>query len=173
MHTKENCLQKNLVLIGMPGAGKSTVGVVLAKRLGLGFVDTDLLIQLRAGKQLQEIIDKEGLQKFRRLEEQALLEFDVCNTVIATGGSAVYSDAAMRHLGQIGTIIFLDLPLAELEQRLQDMATRGLVIDPNATLADLYDERLPLYRGWADITIETRDINLEQVVETICQHCSH
>lgn len=172
MHTAERPLQKNLILIGMPGAGKSTVGVVLAKRLGLGFVDTDLLIQLKAGRQLQDVIDKDGLQAFRNLEEQTLLEFDVCNTVIATGGSAIYSENAMRHLHQIGTVIFLDLPLAELEQRLQDMSTRGLVIDPGATLADLYNERRPLYQRWAEVTIESEGISLEQVVEAICQNHS-
>jgi len=159
----------NLVLIGMPGAGKSTLGVVLAKRLGLGFVDTDLLIQMRCGRLLQEVIDGEGLAAFRALEEQTLREFDVCNAVIATGGSAVYSEAAMRHLAGIGRIIHLDVPLADLELRLQDMRTRGLVIDPGATLADLYAERLPLYRRWADLTIETRGLGFEAVVEAICR----
>lgn len=159
----------NLVLIGMPGAGKSTLGVVLAKRLGLGFVDTDLLIQMRSGRLLQEVIDKDGLAAFRSLEEQTLSEFDVCNAVIATGGSAVYSEAAMQHLADIGTIIFLDVPLAELEVRLLDMQTRGLVIDPGATLADLYAERRPLYRRWADLTIATHGLGFEAVVEAICQ----
>jgi len=159
----------NLVLIGMPGAGKSTLGVVLAKRLGLGFVDTDLLIQMRSGRLLQEVIDADGLAVFRALEEQTLLEFDICNAVIATGGSAVYSEAAMRHLAEIGTIVFLDVPLAELEQRLKDMKSRGLVIDPGATLADLLAERLPLYRRWADLTVATDDLGFEQVVETICR----
>jgi len=159
----------NLVLIGMPGAGKSTLGVVLAKRLGLGFVDTDLLIQMRSGRLLQEVIDKDGLAAFRALEEQTLLEFDICNAVIATGGSAVYSEAAMRHLAEIGTLVFLDVPLAELEQRLKDMKTRGLVIDPGATLADLLAERLPLYRQWADRSVATDDLGFEQVVETICR----
>lgn len=162
-------MQDNLILIGMPGAGKSTVGVVLAKRMGLGFVDTDLLIQMRSGKLLQDLIDGAGLEAFRTIEEQTLCEFDVCNAVVATGGSAIYSDAAMEHLAAIGTIIFLDVSLTDLEQRLSDMSTRGLVIDPEATLADLYAERQPLYQRWAGITIDTRDKNLEQVVEEICQ----
>jgi shikimate kinase len=162
-------MQDNLILIGMPGAGKSTVGVVLAKRMGLGFVDTDLLIQMRSGKLLQDLIDGAGLEAFRTIEEQTLCEFDVCNAVVATGGSAIYSDAAMEHLVAIGTIIFLDVSLTDLEQRLSDMSTRGLVIDPEATLADLYAERQPLYQRWAGITIDTRDKNLEQVVEEICQ----
>ncbi|RME38683.1 MAG: shikimate kinase [Deltaproteobacteria bacterium] len=159
----------NLVLIGMPGAGKSTVGVVLAKRLGLGFVDTDLLIQMRTGRRLQQIIDEDGLQAFRALEEQTVLEFDVCDAVIATGGSVVYSDKAMRHLAALGTLVYLEVPLTELEQRLHDMESRGLVIDPGATLADLYTERTPLYRRWADISIDESGKNLEEVVEDICK----
>lgn len=158
----------NLILIGMPGAGKSTVGVVLAKRLGLGFVDTDLLIQMRTGKLLQETIDHEGLTAFRSLEEQALVEFNVCNAVVATGGSAVYSEAAMQHLGEIGTIVFLDVPLNELEERLHNMESRGLVIDPGSSLADLHAERLPLYRRWAEFTVNEGGNGFEQVVEDIC-----
>jgi len=159
----------NLILIGMPGAGKSTIGVVLAKRLGMGFVDTDLLIQMRCGQLLQEVIDYDGLETFRALEEQTLKDFDVCNAVIATGGSVVYSAEAMDHLSSIGTLIFIDVPLAELQLRLRDMATRGLVIDPGFTLADLYRQRLPLYRKYAQLTIDVGDRNLEQVVEAICQ----
>ncbi|TYO99011.1 shikimate kinase [Geothermobacter ehrlichii] len=157
----------NIILIGMPGAGKSTVGVVLAKRLGLGFVDTDLLLQQRAGKKLQQIIDQDGTAAFRRLEERTLCEFDGCNTVVATGGSAIYSEAAMRHLAAIGTIVFLDVPLGELAQRLHDMQSRGLVIGPGAGLADLYTERLPLYRRWAEITIDGQGKNLEEVVDEV------
>jgi len=162
--------QTNLVLIGMPGAGKSTVGVVLAKRLGLGFVDTDLLIQMRSGRLLQEVIDSDGLQAFRDLEERTLCEFDVCNAVIATGGSAIYSEAAMHHLTGLGIVVFLDVPLVELELRLRNMATRGLVIDPGASLADLYAERLPLYRRWAQLTMDVSAKNLEEVVEEICRN---
>jgi shikimate kinase len=161
--------KSNLVLIGMPGAGKSTVGVVLAKRLGLGFIDTDLLIQMRSSRLLQEVIDNDGLAAFRDLEERTLCEFDICNAVIATGGSAVYSEASMRHLAGIGTIVFLDVPLVELELRLKNMATRGVVIDPGSTLADLYAERLPRYRQWAQLTIDASAKNLEEVAEDICQ----
>ncbi len=157
----------NVVLIGMPGAGKSTVGVVLAKRLGRGFVDTDLLLQQRAGKSLQRIIDEDGQQAFRRLEEQILCAFAGRDCVVATGGSAIYSEMAMRHLAANGIIVFLDVPLAELQQRLHDMQNRGLVIGPGAGLADLYSERLPLYRCWADITIDGRGKNLEEVVDAI------
>ncbi|RMF48560.1 MAG: shikimate kinase [Deltaproteobacteria bacterium] len=158
----------NIILIGMPGAGKSTVGVVLAKRLGLGFVDTDLLIQMRTGRRLQQIIDEDGLAAFRALEEQTVMEFDVCDAVIATGGSVIYSDKAMRHLAAIGTLVYLDVPLTELEKRLHDMESRGLVIDPGSTLADLYAERTPLYRRWADLRVDESDRNLEEVVDQIC-----
>ena len=169
MDKNENKTGRNLILIGMPGAGKSTVGVVLAKRLGLGFVDTDLLIQMRTGKLLQETIDNEGLAAFRSLEEQALVEFNVCNAVVATGGSAIYSETAMQHLATIGRIIFLDVPLEELEVRLHDMESRGLVIDPGSSLADLYAERLPLYQRWAELTVDEGGKNLEQVVEEVCR----
>lgn len=162
----------NLVLIGMPGAGKSTIGVVLAKRLGLGFVDTDLLIQMRCGMLLQEVIDTQGLAAFRALEEHTICEFDVCNAVIATGGSAVYSSAAMSHLAAIGTTVFIDVSLAELELRLQNMATRGLVIEPGATLGDLYRERRPLYRRWGQIIVDASAKSLEDVVEEICRQLS-
>jgi len=160
--------RSNLILTGMPGAGKSTVGVILAKRLGFSFVDTDLLIQMRTGKLLQETIDCEGTAAFRQLEEQVLLEFNACNAVVATGGSAIYSEKAMRHLAAIGTIIFLDVPLNELKQRLHDMESRGLVIDPGTGLAELYAERLPRYRRWAEVTIDEGGKNLEEVVEEIC-----
>ncbi|ORJ54290.1 shikimate kinase [Geothermobacter hydrogeniphilus] len=160
--------RSNLILTGMPGAGKSTVGVILAKRLGFSFVDTDLLIQMRTGRLLQETIDCKGLTAFRHLEERVLLEFNACNAVVATGGSAIYSEAAMCHLAAIGTIIFLDVPLDELEQRLHDMESRGLVIDPGSSLAELYAERLPRYRRWAKITIDEGGKNLEEVVEEIC-----
>jgi len=115
------------------------------------------------------VIDNDGLETFRALEEQTLKDFDVCNAVIATGGSAVYSAEAMAHLSSIGTLIFIDVPLAELQLRLRDMATRGLVIDPGFTLADLYQQRLPLYRKYAQLTIDVGGRNLEQVVEAVCQ----
>jgi shikimate kinase len=141
----------NLVLIGMPGAGKSTVGALLARRLKMPFIDIDELMTSRRGRSLQEIIDTEGLQAFARFEEETILAMGAAASVIATGGSAVYSAAAMEALKKGGTIIFLDLSLQELEERITDMATRGMVIAPETTFAELYRQRRPLYRRHADL----------------------
>jgi shikimate kinase len=157
----------NVVLIGMPGAGKSTVGVVLAKRLGLAFLDTDVLLQARTGRRLQQLINLDGLPAFRRLEEELLLRLAVRKTVIATGGSAVYSEAGMAALRRRGKIVFLDLPLPALERRVRDMDSRGLVIDPGETFTDLYLRRLPLYRRWAEGVVEGEGKSVEAVAAEI------
>lgn len=161
--------KSNIVLIGMPGAGKSTVGVVLAKRLGCDFLDTDVLIQARQGRRLQEIIGTEGLSTFRQIEEATLLGLDCRGTVIATGGSAVYSEGGMAALKAKGTIVFLDLPLEELQRRVRDMDTRGMVIDPGETFADLFARRCPLYRRWAEITIDGRGRSVEELAAEIAE----
>ncbi len=157
----------NVILIGMPGAGKSTVGVVLAKRLGFDFLDTDVLIQARQGRRLQEIIDSDGLAAFRQIEEAALLSLACRRTVVATGGSAIYSNAGMAALKSCGTIVFLDLPLEELARRVRDMDTRGMVIDPGETFPDLFARRLPLYRRWAELTIDSRGKSVEDLATEI------
>lgn len=159
----------NVILIGMPGAGKSTVGVVLAKRLGFDFIDTDLLIQRRTAKHLQEIIATEGLESFRRHEEQVLLSLRPGESVISTGGSAVYSEKGMTALKNRGTVVFLDAPLADLQQRINDMDNRGLVIDPGETLADLYRRRRPLYLHYADQQIDTEGLNVEEAAARIAE----
>lgn len=160
-------IKSNVILIGMPGAGKSTVGVVLAKRLGYDFLDTDVLIQARQGRRLQEIINGEGLDAFRQIEEAALLSLDCRRTVVATGGSAIYSEAGMAALQTHGTIVFLDLPLAELSRRVQDMDTRGMVIDPGENFADLFARRLPLYRRWAELMVDGRGKSVEELAGEI------
>jgi shikimate kinase len=157
----------NVVLIGMAGAGKSTVGVVLAKRLGLDFLDTDVLIQARQGRRLQEIIDTEGLAAFRQIEETTLLSLSCRRTVIATGGSAIYSEAGMAALKTYGTIVFLDTPLEELLLRIRDMDTRGMVIDPGETFPDLFARRLPLYRQWAELIVDGRGKSVEELAADI------
>ena len=164
----------NVILIGMPGAGKSTVGVVLAKRLGLGFLDVDVEMQRLDGRRLQQIIDGDGLAAFRSLEEATLLDLagTVTGSVIATGGSAVYSDSGMAALQQGGTIVFLDVPLALLTARIDDMDRRGLVIDPGESFADLYHRRLPLYRHWAQLTVTGTGKSVEALAQAIAERLS-
>lgn len=157
----------NIILIGMPGVGKSTVGVLLAKALRRGFVDSDLLIQAGEDRGLQEIIDRNGNDAFCRLEEQYLLCLDVRRHVIATGGSAVYSEPAMRALKASGPVVHLSLPLERLLERLENLATRGVVIDPNQGLGELYRRRMPLYARWADVTVECDGRNQDQVTTEI------
>ena len=148
----------SVILIGMPGAGKSTVGVLLAKALRLGFVDTDLLIQTRFGRTLQEILDLEGYQALRAKEEQVLLDTTAAGYVVATGGSAVYSRAGMAHLTAQGPVVYLDVPLTALEQRLDNLATRGVARPADQSLEDLFAERTALYRQYAHVVV---DANLE------------
>ena len=140
-------------LIGMPGAGKSTVGVLLAKELGLNFVDTDLLIQVHNGATLQVILDRQGYLALRRLEENVLLNIPLADTLVATGGSAVYSAASMQRLRAAGPIVFIDAPLAVLLQRVDNANVRGIACAPRQDLADVYRERQPLYQASADITV--------------------
>lgn len=163
-------MSRNLIFIGMPGSGKSTVGVLAAKRLGMGFVDTDLLIQEEAGRTLQEIVDQDGYQALRHIEEQVLLKLSVENQVISTGGSAVYSDAAMRHLKANGTVVFLDIPLDVVIQRIGDYSLRGISRRPDQSLSELFDERFALYSRYADITVKGEGLSQDQVCEAIIRH---
>ena len=160
-------LPSNIVLIGMPGSGKSTVGVILAKRTGLDFVDSDVVIQAETGRVLQDIVDRDGYLALREIEERVLLGMPAGGTVIATGGSAVYSDAAMRRLKGGGTVVFLDVALAVLEARVSDYATRGLARPPGQTMEALFTERLRLYRRYADITIACNRLSQDAVCERI------
>ncbi len=136
---------QNVILIGMPGAGKSTVGVVLAKKLGYAFLDADLVIQSRQGKLLHEIISERGVEGFWQVEEAVNESIRTDRTVIATGGSAVYGERAMAHYQEIGTIVYLSLPLKEIRQRLGDLDERGVTLRKGQDLAGLYEERVPLY----------------------------
>lgn len=158
---------ENIVLIGMPAAGKSTVGVLLAKRAGRNFVDTDVVLQAGEGRNLQELLDEKGLTEFCRLEERYVLSLDVRGYVVATGGSVVYSDAAMSHLDEHGRVVFLESPLSQLQSRLGDTSQRGLVSPPGQDLAALYADRLPRYQRWAEITIDCRGRSQDDVVEAI------
>ena len=159
----------NLVLIGMPGAGKSTVGIILAKETTRDFTDTDVLIQTSHGRSLQHIVDTDGYTVLRRIEEEILLDLSIRNNVIATGGSAVYSDLAMAHLKSHGVLIFLDVTLATLERRVNNFSTRGLARRPDQSFAELFDERFALYTRHADISIKCDDMTQEQVCESIIE----
>jgi len=159
--------RSNVVLIGMPGSGKSTVGVLLAKRLGLGFVDTDLLIQQEVGRTLQEIVDGEGYQALRGIEEQVLLKLDVRRQVISTGGSAVYSELAMRHLKTNGFAVFLDIPLEVMLERIGDYSARGISRRPDQSLEALFSERFELYSRAADVAINCVGKNQEEVCDEV------
>lgn len=158
---------KNIVLIGMPGSGKSTVGVLLAKRLGLGFTDTDLLIQQETGCTLQTIVDTEGYETLRQVEARVLQGLNVRGQVISTGGSAVYSEAAMAHLSSNGIVVFLDIPLAEVMGRIGDFSLRGISRHPDQTLEDLFDERLALYSRYGQIVIRADRKTPDQVCEAV------
>ena len=157
----------NLVLIGLPGAGKSTVGVLLAKATGRNFVDSDVFIQAGQDRSLREIIEADGLDAFRRVEEQYVLCLEVRGYVIATGGSVVYSTAAMRRLKAGGPVIYLSLAFETVERRVRDTAARGVVMEPGQSLRELYDQRRPLYERWADVTVDCEGRNQEQVLAAI------
>lgn len=155
-------------LVGMPGAGKSTVGVLLAKLLGCNFVDTDLLIQVREGKTLQEIIATQGYQALRSIEESVILQGDFDNAVVSTGGSAVYSEPAMRQLATFGPVVFIDVKLKQLRERLGDYAARGIAMRPDQSLQDLFDERNALYRSSMTMRVDGA-LPAEQVAIKIAQ----
>ncbi|MEW5801896.1 MAG: shikimate kinase [bacterium] len=158
---------ENIVLIGMPGVGKSTIGVILAKVLSRDFLDTDVYIQAEEGRTLQEIIDREGMEKFCELEERYVTSVARRGAVIATGGSVVYSDLAMVHLKSQGVVLHLSLPIHLLEKRLTDFTTRGVVKKSAQTFIELYDERIPLYERYADSTIDCTGMGHEEVVKVI------
>lgn len=162
----------NIVLIGMPGAGKSTVGVILAKQTSRDFVDTDVLIQSRHRRALQDIVDRDGYLALRKIEEDVLLGLSVQNCVIATGGSAVYSRRAMAHLVSEGCVVFLDVDLPELESRVGDVSMRGLAKRPDQNFADLFHERCTLYRNYAEITITCAGLSHEEVCAEIIRQTS-
>ena len=160
-------MKSNIVLIGMPGVGKSTIGVILAKILAYHFLDSDLVIQEREERRLHEIIKEEGTEGFLRIENDVNASLDVKRTIIATGGSAVYGKEAMEHLREIGTVVYLSLPFEEIDKRLSDIKGRGVVLREGQTLKDLYEERKVLYEQYADIQIDETGLNVEETINAI------
>ncbi|MBQ4332289.1 MAG: shikimate kinase [Clostridia bacterium] len=160
----------NIILIGMPSCGKSTLGRILAKELNYGYVDTDDVIIRQNGCPLRDILDREGVDGFVRREEEAICSVQAQRTVIATGGSAIYSEKAMAHLKALGRVVYLCLTFDEVERRLGDLHARGVAIAPGSTLQDLFNERVPLYEKYADLTVHIRDGNsVRQSVAVLLQ----
>jgi len=159
--------RSNLTLIGMPGAGKSTIGIVLAKHMSLGFMDTDVLIQINRQKSLQDIMNESDYLNLRKIEEEEILKINIQNHVIATGGSAVYSERAMRHLQEISMIVFLKVAYEEIKGRIHNFESRGIAKHKNQTFRDLFHERQILYNRYAELTIDCKGYDQEEIAEII------
>ncbi len=160
-------MKSNITLIGMPASGKSTVGVLLAKRLGYSFVDADIVIQEKTGKLLKEIIAEQGTDGFLKVEEEVNSELNVQRSVIAPGGSVIYGPKAMEHLKEISVVVYLKLSYEDVKMRLGDLKDRGVALKDGMTLKDLYDERIPLYEKYADITIDETGKNAGVIVDEL------
>lgn len=159
----------SIILIGMPSCGKSTLGVLLAKRLGYRFIDSDLLIQETEGRLLHEIISECGNEGFLDVEERVNASITDKKAVIATGGSVIYGESAMKNLKSLGKVVYLKVPYDEMCRRLGDYSHRGVVIKKGSTLADMYAEREPLYEKYADLTVDVCNAQLSDSLEKICQ----
>ncbi|MDF2543362.1 MAG: hypothetical protein K0S47_3080 [Herbinix sp.] len=160
---------KNIVLIGMPGAGKSTIGVILAKVMGYNFLDSDLLIQEQEKRLLRDIISEDGLDGFLKIENQVNRDLVTDHSVIATGGSIIYCKEAMEHLREIGQVVYIKLSYETISRRLEDIAQRGVVFREGQTLKSLYEERCPLYEQYAHIIVDGENLGMEPLMERIAQ----
>lgn len=161
---------ENIVLIGMPGCGKSTIGVVLAKVMGYKFIDSDLLIQEMENRRLSEILEEAGPETFNQIENRINASLQTNKTVIATGGSAVYGEKAMEHFRKIGLVVYIRLPYEEIERRLGDLAERGISMKAGQTLKDIYEERAPLYEKYADVILDTQGLEIKDAVKMIVEN---
>lgn len=159
----------NIILIGMPASGKSTVGVVVAKRLGYEFVDTDLLIQKQEKRLLKEIIAQEGNDGFLKIENQVNRDLKVDRAVVSPGGSVVYCEEAMEHFKEIGTVVYLKAPFEEINRRISNAKNRGVVLKDGQTLKDLYEERVKLFEKYADLTVEEDGSSLEETIDKVLE----
>ena len=159
----------NIVLIGMPGCGKSTVGVLLAKAMGKAFIDTDVVLQAKEGKKLQPMIEEIGIEAFLEKEQDAILSLSCDHTVIATGGSVIYGAEAMKHLHRHGIVVYIRLPYEVIKKRLSNLATRGVTLKEGQSLLDLYNERIPLYEASADLICEADGLEIEETVVRIAE----
>ena len=162
-------MKSNLTLIGMPGSGKSTIGVILAKNLGLGFIDTDVLIQINRQKPLQQIIDENDHLYLRAVEEEEILKINITNHVIATGGSVAYSEKAMSHLLGISKVIFLEVHFEEIKKRIHNFETRGIAKSKNQSFRELFEERQILYKKYAEITVNCNESDQEELALQIAR----
>lgn len=160
-------MRTNITLIGMPGAGKSTIGIILAKNLSLGFIDTDVLIQINRQQSLQQLLDKGGHLYLRQIEEEEILKLNLSRHVIATGGSAAYSEKAMRHLQASSHIIFLQVSFNELLRRIRNFESRGIAKAPEQSFEELFAERQVLYQRYAEFTIACDGLNQDEIAERI------
>lgn len=160
---------ENIIFIGMPASGKSTVGVVVAKRIGYEFIDADLLIQKQENKLLKEIIEQEGIEGFIAIENQVNCELNPHKAIIAPGGSVVYCQEAMEHYKKIGTIVYLEVAYETINNRIQSAKNRGVVLKENQTLKDLYEERRVLFEKYADITVSEEGLTLEETIDKVIE----
>ncbi|MBE5954452.1 MAG: shikimate kinase [Lachnospiraceae bacterium] len=162
-------MKNNIVLIGMPGAGKSTIGVLLAKALNYNFIDADLVIQQQNNKKLYEIINEVGIEEFLKIEDETISYINTSRTVIATGGSAVYGENAMNHMKDNGIVMYLKLSCLEIINRISNIKTRGIAMKEGKTIFDIYNERVPLYEKYADIIIDAEGTNIEECVSLVME----
>lgn len=160
----------NIVLIGMPSSGKSTVGIILAKYLCMNFIDTDLIIQKNTGKALQKIIDEDGLERFLEIENKVMINLNCKNTIIATGGSSIFSASGINHLKANSIVVYLEISYPILVKRINNIQTRGIVMRADQNLKDLYDERSPLYEKYSDMKINCDLLTTQECVEKLIEY---